>query len=76
VSDTTKPDVLPCPFCGGVKISVRRGSAYNRWCATCSECGASSGEIRHELSVSHPTPDLSATDKALAAWNERVIEYE
>ena len=76
MSDATKPDVLPCPFCGGKKISVRGGSAYDRWCATCYEFGASSGEVRHALSVSHPTPDIAATAKAIAAWNEREIEYE
>lgn len=71
MSDETKPDVLPCPFCGGSKVSVRQGSIYDRWCAECSECGATSGEVRHIKSGAQPIPNRAAAAKALAVWNER-----
>ena len=62
--------ILPCPFCGNQAPVAAEGNNY-KWCkVTCSDCGASSGEVRK------PNPNLDADNKenmfeALSTWNER-----
>ena len=66
-------EMKPCPFCGGLSVSVHQGSAYRWRVASCGECGASSGEVRVQT-TGEGTPDewrLAADVKAIDAWNER-----
>jgi Lar family restriction alleviation protein len=63
----TKP--LPCPFCGGERVSIREGSTY-RWAfAECDECGASAGDIRRQYGQGVDDPEVVAD--ATAEWNKR-----
>lgn len=73
-------EVPPCPFCGGVKVSVREGSTFRWIVASCDECGASAGEVRRD--TEHHRSDSSFTindaDKELAmqAWRNRSMMNE
>ena len=64
---TTTP--LPCPFCGGTKVSVKEGTTYRWACATCNECGAQSGEVRRHYPQGVDDPEVIAA--AIAEWNTR-----
>lgn len=60
---------LPCPFCGGEKVSIHEGSTY-RWAhAACGECGAAAGDIRRQYGQGVDDPEVIAD--AIAAWNTR-----
>lgn len=66
-------DILPCPFCGSVKIEVMGGSTFRWRKAECLECGATSGEIRAQTMGQGTRDEWEAQAKidALAEWNSR-----
>jgi hypothetical protein len=59
-----KPELLPCPFCGG-KARLSKG-AYT-YSVQCTECG---GEVSRRQRTLKDRPFLTADD-AIAAWNTR-----
>lgn len=66
-------EILPCPFCGGVNVSVRDGSTFRWMLAECNECGATAGESRVRTLGEGTTDEWAAQGKidALEVWNTR-----
>lgn len=52
-----KPDLLPCPFCGG-EAKISRSGRYSLFCAYCVDCDTNGGHYFTE-------------EDAIAAWNRR-----
>ena len=65
--------VRPCPFCGGVKVSVHEGSTFRWRFAGCDECGANAGEIRCQTTGTGTKEEWEkdAECRALEEWNVR-----
>jgi Lar family restriction alleviation protein len=63
---------LPCPFCGGTKISTYPGSTFRWRYAACDECGAQSGEVRiNTTTKSRMKAMQEAQDELRSEWNKR-----
>jgi hypothetical protein len=58
-------ELLPCPFCGSVRIVALEGSTFRWVLAECAECGARCGEVR-----AHDDYSLSNAE-LVKAWNVR-----
>lgn len=64
--------IKPCPFCGGTTIEVREGSTFRWRYATCLECGAQAGEVRHNtLAEDQNQARLDSIARAIDEWNIR-----
>jgi Lar family restriction alleviation protein len=72
-TDTNEREALPCPFCGAVGLDFGEGSTFRWITATCSGCGATTGETRIQT-FGEGTRDewlADAKQDAIAAWNRR-----
>ena len=65
--------LLPCPFCGGRKVSVHEGSTFRWRFAACDNCGAQTGEVRCQTMGDGTKEEWEAQAKlyAIAEWNRR-----
>jgi Lar family restriction alleviation protein len=61
MSETKEPELLPCPFCGGMAVLLNTEQYYGKpdlWYANCTQCGA--------LSKAEELDDICDV------WNRRV----
>lgn len=66
-------ELQPCPFCGAVGLDFKEGSTFRWIVASCSGCGASTGETRIQT-LGQGTKEewmAEAQQDAIAAWNRR-----
>lgn len=66
-------DLKPCPFCGGIGVTVHEGSTFRWRVAECNYCGAQCGEIRVQT-MGEGTPadwEKAGRAEAIKAWNDR-----
>lgn len=73
---TTQPamtaELLPCPFCGHVGVTMTEGSTFRWRILECAGCGATTGEVRHNTVADDQVAAEEATRaEAIAAWNTR-----
>lgn len=69
---TAELDALPCPFCGGKKVSVEDGTTFRWRVAVCDNCGAQAEEVRIDtLMPCRAAAEATARLYAIAAWNTR-----
>ena len=67
----TADELLPCPFCGHIGVTVVQTDTYKWRAAQCDECGAQAAEVR--WSHIHDDPDAVTASRALEAWNTRYL---
>lgn len=65
-----KPELLPCPFCGGIKIFEVGGGS----CHTCKTCGADGPLSR--LGMHWNTRPVSELERLARAFFDKVTEIE
>jgi hypothetical protein len=67
---------LPCPFCGGSRVSVVEGGSFRWRVAQCDECGAQCGEVRIQTlgSGTKEQWEEEARGVVIKEWNSRVAE--
>lgn len=61
-------ELLPCPFCGSIRIFQIDGSTFRWMKLQCADCEASCGEIRREGDPSHPALTQAWNTRASAEW--------
>ena len=71
-------ELKPCPFCGGVGVSVNEGSTFRWRYATCDECGAQAPEVRIQTLGGGTRDEWETIAKADAIdeWNRRAQDAE
>lgn len=64
------PELLPCPFCGAVGVTVSETSTFRWVAAVCESCGAVGPEARRDTTKRWPNEAEDAA-KAIKEWNNR-----
>ena len=68
-------NLLPCPFCGHVGVTVHEGSTFRWRYASCDACGAQAGEVRVQTLGDGTKEEWEETAKreAIEEWNTRTM---
>lgn len=66
-------DVMSCPFCGHVGVSIYEGSTFRWRFASCDGCGAQTGEVRVQTMGDGTKEQWEEKARAdcLEEWNRR-----
>lgn len=66
-------ELLPCPFCGHVGVTVHEGSTFRWRFAECESCGAMAPEVRIQTlgDGTKEEWELEAKTYAIKEWNSR-----
>ena len=72
-SRTMTDELLPCPFCGHVGLDFDDGSTFRWLLPSCSNCGATRGEVRIQTTGNGTPEDWRSEAERLGieAWSTR-----
>ena len=72
IDEATLTYPLPCPWCGHSGVEITEGSTFRWRVISCTNCGASCGEVRHNtMGDDQLVEEICTGRRCLEAWNTR-----